>query len=156
MGEIAPIYLIAPFNLISFPPPPARRRPSPLQYLLSLNNILHRRKKDKYNLINPKTYITGFPQSWKILENPEKKVVMESYGKVMENSKNSEFHGNLFARKKVMEKSWKSVVQIYHGKSWNFVFEFVWEQCKNIFEMIQFQSKNLIIHTDLYFCTVSC
>ena len=38
-----------------------------------------------------------FPQSWKILE---KKVVMESYGKVMENSKNSEFRGNLFARKK--------------------------------------------------------
>ena len=43
---------------------------------------------------------SGFPQSWKILE---KKVVMESHGKVMENSKNSEFHGNLFARKKVME-----------------------------------------------------
>ena len=76
---------------------------------------------------------------------------MESYGKVMENSKNSEFHGNLFARKKVMEKLWKSVVQMHHGKSWNFVFEFVWEQCKNIFE-----SKNLIIDTDLYFCTVSC
>ena len=32
------------------------------------------------------------------------------HGKVMENGKNSEFHGNLFARKKVMEKSWKSVV----------------------------------------------
>ena len=30
-------------------------------------------------------------------------MVMKSYGKVMENSKNSEFHGNLFARKKVME-----------------------------------------------------
>ena len=29
-----------------------------------------------------------------------KKVVMESYGKVMENSKNSEFHENLFARNK--------------------------------------------------------
>ena len=57
--------------------------------------------------------------------------------------------------KKVMEKSWKSVVQIHHGKSWNFVFEFVWEQSKNIFEMIQFQSKNLIKHTDLYFCTIS-
>ena len=28
--------------------------------------------------------------------------------KVVENSKNSEFHGNLFIRKKVMEKSWKS------------------------------------------------
>ena len=41
-----------------------------------------------------------------------KKVVMESYGKVMENSKNSEFHGNLLSGKKVMEKSWKSVVQI--------------------------------------------
>ena len=41
-----------------------------------------------------------------------KKVVMESWGKVMENSKNSGFPGNLFARKKVMEKSWKSVVQI--------------------------------------------
>ena len=27
-------------------------------------------------------------------------MVMECYGKVMENSKNSEFHGNLFARKK--------------------------------------------------------
>ena len=38
-----------------------------------------------------------FPQSWKILEN---KVVMESHGKVMENSKNTECHGNLFARKK--------------------------------------------------------
>ena len=36
-------------------------------------------------------------KSWKILE---KKVVMESHGKVMENSKNSECHGNLFARKK--------------------------------------------------------
>ena len=50
-----------------------------------------------------------------VMENPEKswkKVVMESHEKVMENSKNSEFHGNLFARKKVMEKSWKSVVQI--------------------------------------------
>ena len=81
---------------------------------------------------------------------------MESYGKVMENSKNSEFHSTCLPGKKVMEKSWKSVVQIHHGKSWNFVFEFVWEQCKNIFEMIQFQSKNLIIHTDLYFCTVSC
>ena len=34
------------------------------------------------------------------MENPVKKVVMESYGKVMENSKNSEFHGNLFATKK--------------------------------------------------------
>ena len=34
------------------------------------------------------------------MENPGKKVVMESYGKVMENSKNSDFHGNLFARKK--------------------------------------------------------
>ena len=44
---------------------------------------------------------TGFPQSWKIL----KKKVVESYGKVMGNSENSEFHGNLFARKKVMEKS---------------------------------------------------
>ena len=54
--------------------------------------------------------LTGFPQSWKILENPEKKVVMESHGKVMENSKNSECHRNLFARKKVMEKSWKSVI----------------------------------------------
>ena len=32
--------------------------------------------------------------------------------KVVEKSKNSEFHGNLFIRKKVMEKSWKSVVQI--------------------------------------------
>ena len=29
-----------------------------------------------------------------------KKVVMESCGKVMEDSKNSEFYGNLFARKK--------------------------------------------------------
>ena len=30
----------------------------------------------------------------------------------MENSKNSDFHGNLFAtEKKVLEKSWKSVVQ---------------------------------------------
>ena len=38
-----------------------------------------------------------------------KKVVMESYGKVMENSKNSEFHRNFF---KVMKKSWKSVVQV--------------------------------------------
>ena len=50
-----------------------------------------------------------------IIENPGKtwkKVVMEIHGKVMENSKNSEFHGNLFARKKVMEKLWKSVVQI--------------------------------------------
>ena len=28
-----------------------------------------------------------------------KKVVMENHGKVMENSKNSECHGNLFARK---------------------------------------------------------
>ena len=40
------------------------------------------------------------------MENPGqswKKVVMESYGKVVENSKNSEFHGNLFARKKAME-----------------------------------------------------
>ena len=49
------------------------------------------------------------------MENPGKswkKVVMESHGKVMENSKISEFHGNLFSRKKVMEKSWKSVVQI--------------------------------------------
>ena len=35
-----------------------------------------------------------------VMENPGKKLVMESYGKVMENSKNSEFHGNLFARKK--------------------------------------------------------
>ena len=38
-----------------------------------------------------------------VMENPGKswkKVVMESYGKVIENSKNSEFHGNLFARKK--------------------------------------------------------
>ena len=38
-----------------------------------------------------------------VMENPGQKVVMESYEKVMENSKNSEFHGNLFARKKVME-----------------------------------------------------
>ena len=41
-----------------------------------------------------------------VMENPGKswkKVVMESHGKVMENSRNSEFHGNLFARKKVME-----------------------------------------------------
>ena len=37
---------------------------------------------------------------------------VESYGKVIKNNKNSEFHGNLFARKKVMEKSWKSVVRI--------------------------------------------
>ena len=44
-------------------------------------------------------------KSWKILEK-------SGHGKVMENSKNSECHGNLFARKKVMEKSWKSVVQI--------------------------------------------
>ena len=36
-------------------------------------------------------------KSWKILE---KMWSSESYGKVMENSKNSEFHGNLFARKK--------------------------------------------------------
>ena len=28
-----------------------------MQYLLSLNNILHWVKKDKDNLINPKTYI---------------------------------------------------------------------------------------------------
>ena len=41
-----------------------------------------------------------------VIENPEKKWSW----KVMENSKNSEFHGNLFARKKVME---KSVVQIH-------------------------------------------
>ena len=34
------------------------------------------------------------------MENPGKKMVMESHGKVMENSKNSECHGNLFARKK--------------------------------------------------------
>ena len=47
----------------------------------------------------------GFPQSWKILEK-------KWSWKVMENSKNSECHGNLFARKKIMEKSWKSVVQI--------------------------------------------
>ena len=33
----------------------------------------------------------GFPQSWKILENPGKK---SGHGKVMENSKNSECHGN--------------------------------------------------------------
>ena len=46
------------------------------------------------------------------MENPGKKVIMESHGKVMENSKTSDCHGNLFARKKVMEKSWKSVVQI--------------------------------------------
>ena len=39
-----------------------------------------------------------------------KKVVMESYGKVMENSKNPEFHGNLFARKKS------------HGKVMEFCF----------------------------------
>ena len=39
-------------------------------------------------------------------------MVMESHGKVMDNGKNPEFHGNLFARKKVMEKSWKSAVQI--------------------------------------------
>ena len=32
------------------------------------------------------------------MENPGKKVVMESHGKVMENSKNSECHGNLFSR----------------------------------------------------------
>ena len=41
------------------------------------------------------------------MENPGKswkKVVMESHGKVMENSKKSECHGNLFARKKVLEK----------------------------------------------------
>ena len=43
----------------------------------------------------------GFPQSWKILENPGKKVVMASPGKVMENSKNNpEFHGNLFCQEK--------------------------------------------------------
>ena len=47
-----------------------------------------------------------------VVENPGKKVVMESYEKVMENSKNLEFHGNLFARKKVIEMSWKSVVLI--------------------------------------------
>ena len=38
-----------------------------------------------------------------VMENPGKswkKVVMESHGKVMENRKNSECHGNLFARKK--------------------------------------------------------
>ena len=49
------------------------------------------------------------------MENPGKsgkKVVMESHGKVMENSKNSECHGNCLPGKKVMEKSWKSVVQI--------------------------------------------
>ena len=53
-----------------------------------------------YLMLSENVYPAGFPQSWKILENPGKKVVMESYGKVMENSKNSEFHGNLFARKK--------------------------------------------------------
>ena len=34
------------------------------------------------------------------MENPGKKVVMESHGKVMENSKNSECHGNLFGKEK--------------------------------------------------------
>ena len=37
--------------------------------------------------------LSGFPQSWKIVEK-------KWSWKVMENSKNSEFHGNLFARKK--------------------------------------------------------
>ena len=63
----------------------------------------------EYEHTNILTHASGFPQSWKILENPGKK---SGHGKVMENSKNSECHGNLFARKKVMEKSWKSVVQI--------------------------------------------
>ena len=40
-----------------------------------------------HNIYIEKVPETGFPQSWKILEN----------------SKNSECHGNLFARKKVME-----------------------------------------------------
>ena len=160
MGEIAPIYLIAPFNLISFPSPPARRRTSDpqsstLQYLLSLNNILHRRKKDKDNLINPKTYITGFPQSWKILENPGKKWSW----KVMEKSWKIAKIQNFMEICLPGKESWKVMEISCPNPSWKvmeFVFEFVWEQCKNIFEMIQFQSKNLIIHTDLYFCTVSC
>ena len=38
------------------------------------------------------------------MENPGKKLVIESYGKVVENSKNSEFHLNSFAGNgKVME-----------------------------------------------------
>ena len=50
-------------------------------------------------MVQVSVQITGFPQSWKILENPGKKVVMESYGKVIKNSKNSKY-GNLFARQK--------------------------------------------------------
>ena len=36
----------------------------------------------------------GFPQSWKVMENPGKKTVMESHGKVMENEGNKLSHGN--------------------------------------------------------------
>ena len=52
---------------------------------------------------------TGFPQSWKILENPGKKVVMEKSWKIakIQNVMEIDLPG-----KKVMEKSWKSVVQI--------------------------------------------
>ena len=46
------------------------------------------------------TRFTRFSQSWEILENPGKKWSRESYRNVIEKSKNSEFHGNLFARKK--------------------------------------------------------
>ena len=38
------------------------------------------------------SYITGFPQSWKVME---KFVVMESHEKVMENDKNMKSHGKV-------------------------------------------------------------
>ena len=57
------------------------------------------------------------------MENPGKKVVMESYGKVMENSKTSEFHGDLFARKKGHRNQLsKSAIMESHGKVMEFCF----------------------------------
>ena len=51
------------------------------------------------------------------MENPGKKEVMKSYGKVMENSKNSKFHGNLFCQ----EKSHVKVMEISCPNSPNHV-----------------------------------